>query len=104
MKNFIVSEKKMQEKVRKFSIMLGEKYGVKKVYLFGSLAEGLFLKGSDIDLAVEGMDLESYLKALAEYRVVDGVHLDILHLSLCKPGIKKQILKNSNVKILYEKE
>jgi len=104
MKNFIVSEKKMQEKVRKFSIMLGEKYGVKKVYLFGSLAEGLFLKDSDIDLAVEGMDLESYLKALAEYRVVDGVHLDILHLSFCKPGIKKQILKNSNVKILYEKE
>ena len=89
MKNFIVSEKKMQEKVRKFSIMLGEKYGVKKVYLFGSLAEGLFLKGSVIDLAVEGMDLESYLKALAEYRVVDGVHLDILHLSFCKPGIKK---------------
>ncbi len=50
------------------------------------------------------MDLESYLKALAEYRVVDGVHLDILHLGFCKPGIKKQILKNSNVKILYEKE
>lgn len=104
MKNFIVSEKKMQEKVRKFSIMLAEKYGVKKVYLFGSLAEGLFLKGSDIDLAVEGMDLESYLKALAEYRVVGGVHLDILHLGFCKPGIKEQILKNSNVKILYEKE
>lgn len=104
MKNFIANEKKIQEKARKLSIMLGEKYGVKKVYLFGSLAEGLFLKGSDIDLAVEGMDLESYLKALAEYRVIDGIHLDILHLDFCKPEIKKRILKNSNVKILYEKE
>ncbi len=36
MKNFIANEKKIQEKARKFSIMLGEKYGVKKVYLFGS--------------------------------------------------------------------
>ena len=78
MKNFIVSEKKMQEKVRKFSIMLGEKYGVKKVYLFGSLAEGLFLKGSDIDLAVEGMDLERgrYVVALG-FSAIDALHLTL---------------------------
>ena len=104
MKNFIEGEKKIEEKVRKFSIMLGEKYGVKRIYLFGSLAEGSFLEGSDIDLAVEGMKLESYLKTLAEYRVVDEIHLDILHLDFCKPEIKKRILENSNVKILYEKE
>lgn len=61
-----IKEKDLLRRVSYFSHLLAKKYHLRKVYLFGSLAEGLFLKGSDIDLAVEGMDFEDYLKALAK--------------------------------------
>jgi predicted nucleotidyltransferase len=88
--------------LRNFSHRLAKKYRLKKVYLFGSLADGLFFKGSDIDLAIEGMDFEDYLKILAEEREIKGVHLDILHMDFCRPELKKNILKNG--KLLYEKK
>lgn len=92
------------EDVSDFSQKLAKKYEVKKIYLFGSLAEGLFSKGSDVDLAVEGMNFEDYLKALAENRKVKGVHLDILHLDFCKPLLKRKILEGKETKVLYERK
>lgn len=90
------------KRVRNFSQLLAKEYKLKKVYLFGSLAEGLFFRGSDVDIAVEGMDFEDYLKALAEYRFIKGIHLDILHLDFCRPQLKETILKEG--KVLYEKK
>jgi len=87
---------------QKYAKILGEKFGATKVYLFGSLAEDLFWEGSDIDLAVEGMGLNHYLRALAELRVIDDMHLDIVHLNYCRIRFKNQILKNRKVKTLYE--
>lgn len=82
--------------------MLSKKYPLKRVYLFGSLAEGLFMKDSDIDLAIEGIDFKDYLKALAEYRCIKGIHLDLLHMDFCRPQLKEVILKEG--KVLYEKK
>jgi len=82
--------------------LLGERFGATKVYLFGSLAKGLFWKGSDIDLAVEGMSLAQYLRALAELRVMDGIHLDLVHLAYCRPSLTERILKGDEFKILYD--
>ena len=96
-----IKGRNLLKKTRAFSRLLAEKYQIRKVYLFGSLAEGLFLKGSDIDLAVEGMDFEDYLKALAEYREIKGTHVDLLYLDFCKPTLKETILKEG--KLLYEK-
>ena len=93
-------EKDLLKRASDFSHLLAKKYEIRKIYLFGSLAEGLFLRGSDIDLAVEGMDFEDYLKALAEYREIRGTHLDLLHLDSCKPKLKEAILKEG--KVLYE--
>jgi len=87
---------------QKYARILGEKFGATKVYLFGSLAEDFFWEGSDIDLAVEGMNLKQYLRALAELRVVEGMHLDIVHLDYCKPRFKHRILENQKIKTLYE--
>lgn len=95
-------KKELLRRLYNFSYHLSEKYTLKRVYLFGSLAEGLFFKGSDIDLAIEGIDFEDYLKALAEHRQLKGIHLDILHLDFCKPKLKETILKNG--KLLYEKK
>jgi len=88
--------------VYNFSHSLAKKYDLRKVYLFGSLAEGVFVKGSDVDIAVEGMDFEDYLKVLAEYRYIRGIHLDILHMDFCRQQLKETILKEG--KVLYEKK
>lgn len=95
-------DRDLLKKTKAFSCLLAKKYQIRKVYLFGSLAEGLILKGSDIDLAVEGMDLEDYLKALAEYREIKGRHLDLLHLDFCKPQLRQAVLKEG--RLLYEKQ
>lgn len=95
-------EELLFKRVSDFSHLLAKRYTLKRIYLFGSLAEGFFLKGSDIDLAIEGMDFEDYLKVLAEYRQIRGIHLDILHLDFCKPQFKELILRNG--KVLYGKK
>lgn len=44
--------------------LLKEKYGVKRVILFGSICRNAYLhKGSDIDLMVEGLNMEDLLHA-----------------------------------------
>jgi predicted nucleotidyltransferase len=47
--------------------LLKEKYKVKKVFLIGSLVKGYFHERSDIDLVVEGLVPELYIKALTEF-------------------------------------
>ena len=94
-------ERALLKKISDFSHSLAKKYRLRRVYLFGSLAQGLFLRSSDIDLAVEGMNFRDYLKALSEHRQIKGRHLDLLHLGLCRPHIKESIVKKG--KILYER-
>lgn len=96
-----ITQKDLLKRVSDFSQLLAKKYPVNKVYLFGSLAEGLFLRGSDVDLAVEGMNFEDYLKAIAEHREIKGTHIDLLHLDFCRPPLKETIIKQG--KVLYEK-
>lgn len=57
---------------------LAEKYGIKKVILFGSRARGDFKRTSDIDLAVEGgdftrfsLDVDEETSTLLKYDIVD---------------------------------
>ncbi|NIR18123.1 MAG: hypothetical protein GWN86_31205, partial [Desulfobacterales bacterium] len=52
--------------------------------------------------AAEGMSLEQYLRALAELRVMDGTHLDVVHLDYCRPSLKERILKEDELKVLYD--
>lgn len=46
--------------------LLKEKYNVKRIFLIGSLAYGIVRQRSDIDLAVEGLAPEFYIKALVD--------------------------------------
>jgi len=45
-------------RAKKVAAHLKERYGVKKVFLYGSLARGNFSHISDIDLYIEGFDQE----------------------------------------------
>lgn len=42
------------ERAEKIAALLKKKYGVSRIILYGSLAEGGFSEGSDIDLMIEG--------------------------------------------------
>ena len=48
---------------------------VKRIILFGSLAEGRFGRNSDIDLYIEGLNPNDYYKAL--HKLEDTLHKDV---------------------------
>lgn len=81
-------------------LLLAKKYGVKKVVLFGSLVIGKYKRGSDIDLAVEGLKTESYIEALVEVERFTGMTFDIKLMEECKGFLRERITKEG--KILYE--
>ena len=55
---------------------LAEKYHIQKVILFGSRARGDFKRTSDIDLAVEGGEVESFANWKEKWKQ-DGFRLHI---------------------------
>jgi len=58
---------------------LVEEFGAKRVFLLGSLAEGYFHEGSDIDLAVEGLEPGCYFRALSKlHRISKGFSVDLI--------------------------
>jgi len=77
------------EVARTAATLLKERYGVSRVRVFGSLLyEGRFHRGSDIDLAVEGLKIDDYWKALAEVLFLDDhIQVEIVDRSICRPEI-----------------
>jgi len=87
------------KRVRLAALMLKRRYFVKRVILFGSLAhESWFVSGSDIDLAVEGIESKDYWQAWRDVeeiirdRSVDFVEMetvgDSLRMSIEKHGLE----------------
>ncbi|MDI6734786.1 MAG: nucleotidyltransferase family protein [bacterium] len=77
---------------------LKEKYGIKKIGIFGSFVRGEDKKDSDLDILVEFeedakigllkfVNMENYLSELL------GVKVDLVEKSALKPRIGKNILK-----------
>ena len=86
---------------RKCSDVLGKKYHVKKVYLIGSLAGGIFHDRSDIDLVVEGLPAGLYIKALTELYdiLLPGVELNLIPFEDAFDSLKKKTV--SQGQLLY---
>ncbi|MHB0878374.1 MAG: nucleotidyltransferase family protein [Anaerolineae bacterium] len=85
---------------------LAERWGVSRVYLFGSLAGwGKPHAHSDVDLAAEGLPPGGeYFRILAdlwEY-LPEGVELDLVPLEEAHPGLRERIL--SEGELLYERD
>lgn len=80
---------------------LAEKYQIEKVILFGSRARGDFKRTSDIDLAVEGGEVESFALDIDE-ETTTLLQYDIVDLSRrIQPELRESIEREG--KILYEK-
>ena len=59
-------KEKLQKSAQKCIDLLKNKYKVKRIFLIGSLITGFVHERSDIDLVVEGLPTELYMKALTE--------------------------------------
>lgn len=99
----------VREKMRKDAMnvagklkdILVKEFSAEKVVLFGSvLKEGRFEEGSDIDIAVKGLDKKVYFKALARLMMESPFEIDL------KPLESVSLLLNQRIKggkVLYEK-
>jgi predicted nucleotidyltransferase len=83
------------EKARKVAAMLKEKYGAKKVILFGSLVKSRYLhKRTDIDLLVEGIKLEDFLRAGADaWAITHPFDVDIIPMERAEKAIIEAAIK-----------
>lgn len=66
---------------RRLARRLRERYGVRRVVLVGSLARGEFRRGSDIDLAAEGVPDALFFRAGADLDAeAGGIPVDLVPL------------------------
>lgn len=75
--------------------ILKTRYGVKQIFLFGSLLSPEAVHpNSDIDLAVWGLPLEHYSNAVGTLLLtVKGFSVDIVRLETAQPSLKRSILQ-----------
>jgi predicted nucleotidyltransferase len=74
--------------------ILIENYNVKRVYLIGSLVNGIVHEGSDIDLVVEGLSPHLYMKALTELwdYVPEGAELNMIPFEDAFESLKEKAI------------
>jgi len=66
--------------------------GGKRVILFGSLAVGRFRKDSDVDIAVEGLSVDAYFKALGVLEeMLEDVTFDLVDVQEALPSVLRKI-------------
>jgi len=75
---------------------LKQRFGVRKVILFGSLAHRAWYgSDTDVDLAVEGLRLEDYWAA---WKVAEGIigdrTVDMVEFERAKPSLKQSIIRS----------
>lgn len=74
------------------------KLGGKRIILFGSLAAGRFRKGSDVDIAVEGLSVKGYFEALGILEDILGdVPFDLVDMREALPSVREKIKKEGIV-------
>jgi predicted nucleotidyltransferase len=71
--------------------LLVERFGARRIWLFGSLALGTAHLGSDIDLATEGLPPERYFEALAEAMRIARADVDLVRLEEAPQSLRERV-------------
>ena len=59
-------KEQLRHAAEKCVFLLGDRYKIRRAFLIGSLVKGIVHERSDIDLVVEGLAPDLYMKALTE--------------------------------------
>ena len=74
--------------------------GCHEIYLFGSLSTGNFNQGSDIDLAVRGVDPKRYFSIYGQLLLQLKHPLDLVDLDI-QPAFGKKLLESGQLQRIY---
>jgi hypothetical protein len=86
---------------RRLAGLLARRYGARRVILCGSLARGAFRRGSDIDLAVEGVADDRFFEAgAAAANAAKDIEVDLVPLESATPAYRRHVAEEGVV--LYE--
>ncbi|ODS39207.1 MAG: hypothetical protein A7316_06180 [Candidatus Altiarchaeales archaeon WOR_SM1_86-2] len=79
--------------------VLRNNYNVRRVFLIGSVVKGHIHAKSDIDLVVEGLDPEMYIKALTELYdlLLPGVELNLIPFEDAYESLKKKTIQEGEI-------
>lgn len=77
---------------RRIAALLRERFGARRVILFGSLARQGFGPGSDIDLAVEGLPRGEFFAAWALAEAASQFTVDLKPLEELEPHFSARVL------------
>lgn len=83
----------------KCSSVLKDKYKAKRVFIIGSLVKGFIHERSDIDLVVEGLSPDLYMKALTELwdTLPAGVELNLIPYEDAFESLKEKTIKEGEL-------
>ncbi len=79
--------------------VLKDKYKVRRVFLIGSLVKGFIHERSDIDLVVEGLSPDLYMKALTELwdLLPAGVELNLIPYEDAFESLKEKAINEGEL-------
>jgi predicted nucleotidyltransferase len=73
--------------------LLRERFGARRVVLFGSLAWGGFHAGSDVDIAVEGLGERALADAMTAASAAAGCTVELFDLDRMPEGFRRRVLE-----------
>ena len=79
--------------------MLRNNYKVRRIFLIGSVVKGYVHDRSDIDLVVEGLAANMYMKALTELYdiLLPGIELNLIPFEDAYESLKKKTIQEGEV-------
>jgi hypothetical protein len=80
---------------------LVEKYQIKEMWIFGSIARGEQKKGSDVDILVDFNkvpDLLKFIEIERELKTIVGIEVDLVRKQALRPELRDKIL-NEVIKV-----
>jgi len=95
----IERQKKLRELASKCVELLKDEYHINRVFLIGSLVTGNIHERSDIDLVVEGLPAQYYIKALTDLwdLLPDDVELNLIPYENAFASLKDKTIAEGEV-------
>jgi predicted nucleotidyltransferase len=83
----------IRRKLPEAAALLRERYGVRRVGVFGSLATGAFGEASDVDLYVDAVRKGAYFRAVAELTALLDADVDLVELEGAPESLAAHIME-----------